>query len=752
LIPTAIGPILITVVGLREKVAAGAVLLVLVLPGAAANAAPGGPIQPSAQVPAEHASSTAPLPVPRSTRAHAPVVPAPELLRQGKAGAAQNRAPAAAAPASPAPKAVVANGRNQPGLGATDNSAGNQGSPPDTTGAIGFNHYVEFVNSKVGVYSRAALGLLTSADLDVFVGRAGENVFDPQVQWDQQGGRWLYVADDVDALNRNFLTFGWSKTADPSDLNAGWCKFRISTDMGSTKFLEDFPKLGHDNQHILFGTNSTRGSSFFTAHIYSLPKPANGDASCPASAPTASVFGSTASPLTTSDGTVAFTPVPANTADSLAAGYVVAADSPYFVASPSQVMAWHVGGTATAPTLVADGNLNVSPFAFPANVPQPGTSNVIDSADARLTQAVAHADPLAGGAEAVWTQHTVDGPGGRSVVRWYELLPASLAVRQQGTIQNAQFVFNGAISPAMDGTTAAINYNTGNSTQLVDIRAQSRAGGTALNQMGDEVVLGGSSAIDQDFSCTAPNGPPCRWGDYAGASPDPVETQSVWGSSQLNGPTTTDPAWITRNFQLVDTLAGYVRPKGATPMRVSLVPAFNACAAPNSTHGAPLVHPSCAPPAQASSFLTVGTPDANGLAAQAVASAQLTTIVGDVALSASSTDVRLRSGLGDYAGELQARIALQITDRSSGPGGNEPATVQSIDFRFTVPCTTTGSPSIGSNCAVSTTANALAPGTVKDGARAMWQLGQVDLYDGGADGAASTEPNTRFETQGVFVP
>jgi hypothetical protein len=739
----------------------GVVLLAFGLPGAASAAASGGVIQPSALLQAHRLSAGPPAPAARSKQARAPVIPAPALLRQGKARAAVTRAPAPGGATSIAPDAVVANGRNQPGLGATDNSPGNQGTPPDTTGAIGFDHYVEFVNSKVGVYSRTSLGLTASTDLDVFVGRSGENLFDPQIQWDQQGGRWLYVADDVDALGRNYLAFGWSKTADPSDLAGGWCKFRVSTDVGNTKFLEDYPKLGHDNQHILFGTNSTRGNSFFTAHVYSLPKPASGDTSCPAT-PAVSVFGSPSTPLTTSDGTVAFTPVPANTADSLAAGYVVAADAPYFVASPSQIMVWHVGGTATAPTLVSDGNMNVTPFAFPANVPQPGTTNVIDSADTRLTQAVAHADPLAGGAEAVWTQHTVDGAGGRSVVRWYELLPATLGVRQLGTIQSTtQFVFNGAISPAFDGTTAAINYNTGSASQLVGIRAQSRAGATTLGQMTGEIVLGTSSAIDQDFSCTSPNGPPCRWGDYAGASPDPVEVQAVWGSNQLNGPTTSDPAWLTRNFQIVDSLAGYVRPKGATPMWVPLVPAYNQCTAPNRSHGAPLANPSCAPPDQASSFLTVGTPDANGAQAQALASVQLATIVddpstpadeADVKLNASSTDVRLRAGLGDYGGELQTRITLQITDRGSGGGGNEPATVQQIDFPFAVPCATTTSTSVGSTCAVATTADSLAPGTVKGGARTMWQLGRVDVYDGGADGVASTDPNTRFETEGVFVP
>jgi hypothetical protein len=31
-------------------------------------------------------------------------------------------------------------------------------------------------------------------------------------------------------------------------------------------------------------------------------------------------------------------------------------------------------------------------------------------------------------------------------------------------------------------------------------------------------------------------------------------------------------------------------------------------------------------------------------------------------------------------------------------------------------------------------------------------MGKVDLYDGGSDGVAATNPNTLFATQGVFVP
>jgi len=39
------------------------------------------------------------------------------------------------------------------------------------------------------------------------------------------------------------------------------------------------------------------------------------------------------------------------------------------------------------------------------------------------------------------------------------------------------------------------------------------------------------------------------------------------------------------------------------------------------------------------------------------------------------------------------------------------------------------------------------------GVRTIWQVGALELYDGGADGLASTTgDNTLFEMQGIFVP
>lgn len=200
---------------------------------------------------------------------------------------------------------------------------------------------------------------------------------------------------------------------------------------------------------------------------------------------------------------------------------------------------------------------------------------------------------------------------------------------------------------------------------------------------------------------------------------------------------------------------GYPRPTGATPLRASLVPAYRICSSPNETHGAPLAFPSCAPPTQASQKLTVGTPDANGKAANSIGSVLLkvfscplcaSPINADVRITASLTDVRNRADLSDYTGELQGRLALRITDRFNGASGGavqtDAATVEDLPFRFAVLCTATSADS-GGACGVSTSANALEPGSVRDGDRAIWELGSVGLFD--ADGGL-------FATQGLFVP
>ena len=209
---------------------------------------------------------------------------------------------------------------------------------------------------------------------------------------------------------------------------------------------------------------------------------------------------------------------------------------------------------------------------------------------------------------------------------------------------------------------------------------------------------------------------------------------------------------------------GYPRPRAASPLQVSLVPAYRACASPNRQHGPPLAFDSCNPPAQRSDQLTVGTPDANGNAPRSVGSMRLGVFAGnpstpadeaDVNLGFSLTDVRRTGDESDYAGELQAFTTVRITDRDNDPatgGGDDPATVSDFPFPAAVPCTPTPDPAVGATCDLDTSFDALVPGAIKEGDRSVWQVDAIQVFDGGADGLASTSPNTLFAKQGIFIP
>ncbi len=218
---------------------------------------------------------------------------------------------------------------------------------------------------------------------------------------------------------------------------------------------------------------------------------------------------------------------------------------------------------------------------------------------------------------------------------------------------------------------------------------------------------------------------------------------------------------------------GFARPKGATPTRISLVPSYTECTAGNRVHGAPLAYPSCAPPVQRSSVLTMGTPDANGGGgpnANFIGSVRYIVIAGNPATEADEADVRLivsladvrnNPALTDYVGKVLVTSDLRITDQLNSPESPEPGTMQTIKYEFPVDCVAT--PTIttsGSTCNLNTTADAIVPGTLVEGKRAIWELGEVTVDDAGPNntGYESCPPTcgdgdeSTFLRQGVFVP
>lgn len=214
------------------------------------------------------------------------------------------------------------------------------------------------------------------------------------------------------------------------------------------------------------------------------------------------------------------------------------------------------------------------------------------------------------------------------------------------------------------------------------------------------------------------------------------------------------------------------RPKAANQIRVSLVPAYEPCTAPNTSHAPPLAFPSCSPPVSTSDYLTVGTPDANGAPAKSVGGVVIRVQAGtpgppeDAAfqIRGDITDVRCQArasttcgqandnGGPDYTGELEGTMTLRVTDHFNGPNRDEAATLVDLPQGFNLYCGGNDDPTVGSTCVFPVVFCSSCP-PPKEGVRTVIEVSQVTIRDGGADGSASTPgDNTLFMTQGVFIP
>jgi Tol biopolymer transport system component len=307
-----------------------------------------------------------------------------------------------------------------------------------------------------------------------------------------------------------------------------------------------------------------------------------------------------------------------------------------------------------------------------------------------------------------------------------------------------------------DGNRLAYDADDGNSATPVEIHTIN-ANGT------NDVTIG--TGVDPDWS---PDGtklvfaasPPADSCIYTMNADGSGVTQITFPDQFVYGCTLSTPDWQPIRPP------GYARPRNSSPNVFRLVPAQKPCSSPNASHGPPLDVASCSPAVQASDYLTVGTPDLNAQGANSTGYVTMKVLTeapidltngdqSDVTFTGQITDVRRESDLADYTGELRLSFGLRRTDRLNGTNTVffQPATTADSSFGFSFGCTTTSSASVGSTCSVATSADAAVPGSTPEFQRAVWQLGQVQVYDGGADGDGDTTgDNTLFMTQGLFAP
>jgi hypothetical protein len=188
---------------------------------------------------------------------------------------------------------------------------------------------------------------------------------------------------------------------------------------------------------------------------------------------------------------------------------------------------------------------------------------------------------------------------------------------------------------------------------------------------------------------------------------------------------------------------------------------------------------------QASSFLTLNAPDrpapfntaagSTGIVTMKVfctdgAPSPCTGAAGDqidVKIDSTITDVRClgtsggcSSAGGTYSGKLLLSTALRLTDRLNG-SLQEPGTAADSPLQVGMQCAS-------GSCSVSTSADAVIPNLVQELKRAVWQLSQLEVRDGGTDGDLVAAPSplsgicppacvgndgeTLFLHQGIFIP
>ena len=213
---------------------------------------------------------------------------------------------------------------------------------------------------------------------------------------------------------------------------------------------------------------------------------------------------------------------------------------------------------------------------------------------------------------------------------------------------------------------------------------------------------------------------------------------------------------------------------------------MSARAQTNGSHGPPLDSSSCGPPNESSGFLTLNAPDRTApynTPAAGTGSVKMRVFCTDgavppcvdapddqqdVAIELQAADTRCVAATGGcataggpYSGKILATITARVTDRLNGPEQNATGTLTDYPLAFGAQCA-------AGACNLSSSFDAVIPGIAREQKRAVWQLGQIEVLDGGSDGELAAAPfpasgvcppacagngdETVFLRQGLFIP
>ena len=402
-------------------------------------------------------------------------------------------------------------------------------APPDTTGDVGPNHYVQWVNLRYAVYTltRDANNQITGFNLvsgfpkngnvvwQGFGGRCqSDNDGDPIVQYDQLADRWILTQFAVSGTPYTQCV-AVSTTGDPTGT---YNRYAYSYD----RSFNDYPKMGVWPDAYYISYNMFRNGRSFTGNTVCAFERAQMLTGGPARQACVNTTGGHSMEPADLEGTTA---PPAGSPNLLMSLTSTAVQFWRFSVN------WTAGtGTLTGPTNVA----GVAAFSRACGggtcIPQPGTTTQLDSLADRLMYRLSYRN--FGDHEALVINHSVTSGSGVGV-RWYELRnatgqtlgSAAPVLFQQGTFAPTT-AFRWMGSAAMDKTGGiAIGYNLSSSTIVPSIRYAYRGPADPLGTLGNETIIN-AGVGSQTGNLT-------RWGDYSTISVDPVDGCTMVFTSQF---------------------------------------------------------------------------------------------------------------------------------------------------------------------------------------------------------------------------
>ena len=417
-------------------------------------------------------------------------------------------------------------------------------APPDTDGAIGINHFVEFINGGYQVYNRTggAVGpVITDSQFWLNAGISStlvnQSLSDTRIKFDVQSQRWFAAEITIQGAGaccqNNSVLLAVSKTADPT---AGWAATSFNV-AGSGRF-NDYPTLGVDANGVYIGTNdfNAAGTAFVGVTVTSIPK-----ASLLTLVPT--VTGLSTFVQNSGTPTLGTTPqVVTNDGTGYTGAKIIANSSTAF----NKIELTNINNTAgPGATLGATATITTAFDGNTTNVRQPDGSRLIDGLDNRFSGTVYQVGNLIYAANAINNGNTgnANGPGSNSI-HWLVLDATANAVLQEGLITDGtRDLWQPSIAANAFGD-VVIGYNkAGTDLNISSFAAVGHTSGGLLTFEAPLLLKAGTVNNYRNF--TAGSTTQQRWGDYSATMVDPTDPFTFWTIQELPFATTTWGTWIS---------------------------------------------------------------------------------------------------------------------------------------------------------------------------------------------------------------